>query len=59
MCTQPAGRVGRAKPTEDADDDSPLATGGSQVAVPVPAADATKAAAKEKKKKDNELRKLG
>ena len=51
--------MGRAKPTEDADDDSPLATGGSQVAVPVPAADATKAAAKEKKKKDNELRKLG
>jgi hypothetical protein len=60
--TQPAGRVGRAKPTEDADDDTPLATGGSQVAVPVSAADATKAAAKEKKakeKKDNELRKLG
>ena len=30
----------------------------AQVAVPVPAADATKAAAAEKKKKDNELRKL-
>ena len=30
----------------------------AQVAVPAPAADATKAAA-EKKKKDNELRKLG
>ena len=58
MCTQPAGRVGRAKPTEDADDDTPLATGGSQVAVPVPAADAAKAAAAEKKRKQKELDKL-